>query len=817
MLEIYACTALIVAAAVLVGGAILAAIGRPGSDWLGPAVGLATLIVVAALTIRLPGRAPTAAIVLGVVLVAASVVLWRRRPALATAEIATGVAVAALVTALATLPFVLNERTGVLGEGIYTNDHAAQLYWADWLQTGFGPEPSAVRFGYPIGPQALAAAVGDVTGIDLISIFNGLMLAIAALTGLTALAALDSMPPLRRIAIASLAGLPYLAASFLAQSAFKETAMALFVLAFALVLARFGGLGWRGTVVCGILLAGASVFTFSIPGLAWFCLGFLLWFGAETLAGRDLVNWGALRETLSRHRVAVGVAVVVAAAALALAAGPAVNFAERINDVQESRGRLSSPVSWGEVFGIWPEGDFRIVRGEVPGSLLAIAVGALAALYGLYRLVRGREWALAAMVVAGGVIYVGARLFAQIHVEAKALAIVAPLVLLVSLRALLWPWRAEERRGPRIARHLVGAGVFVAALLSTLLALRAAPVGFDDRSSALERLAERAKGGSVLFLGVDRFAGYRLRDTLARAPAGYVPQEIAGRPGKFWQQGDAADFDSIEPRRLDEFDYAITTSAAYQSAPPSNFEPVLEAGDYVLWRRVGETPPSRILEENAAPGVNEPCVEGAEEPEGDEEAPVVEGDEETRRRIDPAAIDPSARRSAIASVFEVMPVVNDRSEYDRPPRVERAAGDQEDAFLAPATATAELQLPEPGAYELSLQYHSQVPIEVAVDGEVVAELPPSLDGMYLAGAGHGAFWPAGEFETESDAVTVELRAQPPSDLQDALGVERRVWLGTLAATSAEDPVERRVSRLCGNYIDHFRYDRPLIADEARTP
>ena len=30
------------------------------------------------------------------------------------------------------------------------------------------------------------------------------------------------------------------------------------------------------------------------------------------------------------------------------------------------------------------------------------------------------------------------------------------------------------------------------------------------------------------------------------------------------------------------------------------------------------------------------------------------------------------------------------------------------------------------------------------DGEQVAELPASLDGMYLSGAGRGAFWPAGE-------------------------------------------------------------------------
>ena len=44
--------------------------------------------------------------------------------------------VVAAVLALSSLPFLFNERTGVLGEGIYTNDHAAQLFWADWLADG---------------------------------------------------------------------------------------------------------------------------------------------------------------------------------------------------------------------------------------------------------------------------------------------------------------------------------------------------------------------------------------------------------------------------------------------------------------------------------------------------------------------------------------------------------------------------------------------------------------------------------------------------------------------------------------------------------
>ncbi len=139
------------------------------------------------------------------------------------------------------IPFLIADRTGVLGEGIYTNDHAAQLYWADWLQRGFGPEPSAVKFGYPTGPQSVAVLAAQATGASLVSAFNGLLLAIPALTALTALGGLRRLAAPSRLATAIIVGIPYLGASFLAQSAFKETAMALFVLAFALLMATRSG------------------------------------------------------------------------------------------------------------------------------------------------------------------------------------------------------------------------------------------------------------------------------------------------------------------------------------------------------------------------------------------------------------------------------------------------------------------------------------------------------------------------------------------------------------------------------------------------
>jgi hypothetical protein len=232
MIATYASAALICAASLLVGRAVLGFGGSDGAgprDWLGPAIGFGALVTVAGFLARAPGHATAAAIGIVVLLLAAGALLWWRgeRPARPPW---LGLLVAALVVAVLSIPFAVSGRWGLLGVG-FNNDLGLHLAWAEWLRNGLGPAPEA---GYPLGPHAVATTLAALPGIGLGQAFVGEIFAIGILTALAALAALEDLGAGRRVAAALFVAISYLGASYFAQGAFKETAEALFVLALAL-------------------------------------------------------------------------------------------------------------------------------------------------------------------------------------------------------------------------------------------------------------------------------------------------------------------------------------------------------------------------------------------------------------------------------------------------------------------------------------------------------------------------------------------------------------------------------------------------------
>ena len=297
MLATYGSLLIILAGSCLVGQALFALCGRREWSWLAPAVGLGVLTAVAWGAVRLPGEGLASLIAIGVLAAGSVAVLRGRVPGLgATASVGVPVAVAALLAA--SVPFLVEGRFGILGTGL-NPDMSQHLFAADQLAQGAGGK--LLNQGYPLGPHALVAAVSKGTGASLVHAFNGLTLAIPVIAALASLALLARLAAWRRICGALLVGLPYLAASYLIQGAFKETMEALFVLGFAIGLHELarGTLVHRGgqrqalAAIPLAALAVGAVYSYSFPGLLWPVGAAGLWALVGARAGRTarLARW----------------------------------------------------------------------------------------------------------------------------------------------------------------------------------------------------------------------------------------------------------------------------------------------------------------------------------------------------------------------------------------------------------------------------------------------------------------------------------------------------------------------------------------------
>src|SRR3954453_10525963 len=489
MLSALLAGALIAAASLLLGAAIMATSGLPRHSAAGPATGISALLVICGIAVKLPGHAVTAAVVTGAALIGCFVVFGRARLPAGTFRIGAILAVigAALVVAI---PFATSGRVGILGQGLVNDDMASHLLFTEWISSHAGPTPDLIKGGYPLGPHAIVAATAKVSGASLIEGFAGLTGAIAVLLALSAYGALRGVRGWLRVPAAVLAASPYLAAAYLAQGAFKEPLLGLTLVGVALSLPSLlpvwsrGEGSARAVIPIGVILAG-TIFNYSFPGLAWLLGAALIWMLVIALRERDRATsfWSSLR-LRERIRVAqsallLGIAIPVVCALPELfrlasfssfkafnpqGTGPTVGF-----------GNLRQPLNPLEAFGIWPSGEFRITPANSTTPELAFYLGGALALiafaWGLGRALSRRESALPSALLAAAGVYLGALAVGPPYTQAKCLAIAAPLIMLITIRVLLSADALEgEEAGvpaaegasswpPRFARPLIAIGI----------------------------------------------------------------------------------------------------------------------------------------------------------------------------------------------------------------------------------------------------------------------------------------------------------------------------------------------------------------------
>ena len=780
---------LIGGASLIVGMAIAAVAGgadreRPlPVDWLAPAYGIGALLVIAGVAARLPGRTVTAA---GALLMAPAVAAWFLRGRISgVREAATLAAPVVAITVAATcLPFALAGEVGILGVGLVNDDMASHLIIADYVTDPAGTVPSFVKGGYPIGPHAVVAAVATGTGVGLVEAFAGLTLVLAAVLGLLGLGILADLPRGRRILGACLIALPYLGAAYLAQGAFKEPLQAILLIGFALCLARLIGLGVPGAA--GVaddadrepttahpllrvlplgILAAASVFNYSLPGLLWVgAVG-----GAVVLARLLLVKpRPQLPEGWARKLAPYAAGVVVVVALATAQEWSRIADFSRLEALNPDRfgselGNLRQALSPLEALGIWPSGEYRVsaTSGSLPAPAfyLGAAIALAALVLGLLRSRRNQGLTLAGTLVAVLAVWGLAALFSSPYIAAKALAIAAPVAMAIALRGTL------GARGPALALGVVfvlGAG------LSSFLVLRQSPVGPDDHSQQIESLREIVADEEVLFLGRDDFIGWELRgsgEITGIVTNFYDVEDSRPRFKKGEGGGEKFDVDAVFPATLDSFPYVLATTGGPVSTVPPRFREVERTRDYVLYENLGGVGKRRTLEEGTEPGALLPC---------------------NLRRNRQLAFG-----KGTAVIWRTEPVIAEPDAWS--PDAEPTDG---------SPARAELPLPE-GRWLISLEYDSRRPLRVSAPAiGLETTIAANLDFR-----GETPYFPVAEVDVDRvGPVEFTIEPEQPNLLARALRAPNEAHLRSISATPLDPGSIARVQKreMCNAYVDWYR-------------
>ncbi len=694
------------------------------------------------------------------------------------------------------IPFATSGRVGILGQGLVNDDMASHLLFTEWISSHAGPTPDLIKDGYPLGPHAIVAAVSKVSGASLIEGFAGLTGAIAVLLALTAYGVLGGIRGWLRVPAAVLAATPYLAAAYLAQGAFKEPLLALALLGFTLGLPALRGI-WSGTggsasaaIPLGVIAAG-TIYNYSFPGLAWLLGAALVWMLVIGLREHDLRLRDRLRGARSAIWLGIGIPVVAALPEIFRLAsfsnfkafspsgtGPTVGF-----------GNLRQPLNPLEAFGVWPSGEFRITPANSTTPEIAFYLGALLALaafaWGLGRALSRRESALPSALLASALLYLASLAVGTPYTQAKALAIAAPLIMVIALRGLLSAdsLPGEERDvpeegeaawwPPRPLRPLTGFAVplltlafAAAAAFSTLLPLRQAAVGPDYHLQEMLRMRPIVDGQNVLFLGRDNFVSWELIGSEVYAPiTNHYDVEEVHPLYRATDLNAKFDWDNVPPFVMNKFKWVVTTSAAMQSQAPPGFTPRLRTGDFILWHRDRPVGQRRTLYEPINPGAPLDCS-------NPEQAPIT-------------------KVRGTATVFTVQPVIG-------------KVWNPSPALTQTKPAHMRLYL-TPGQWDLSLQYASTQALHVTASGPGLASPFSTELRTNLLFRGPSPYYPVGSIDVRragTAIVTVDV-GDPPL-IGRLLRTESKAYLAGLAATRS-DPARETIplSQACGRYVDWY--------------
>jgi hypothetical protein len=752
VIAVLAAAALTCAGALIIGQAACWICGARAWTFQAAPVGLALMMLISVAAIHVPGHTATIAVLL-LLLCLAGIALLIRAPEIRPRP--SHLLVAGPTFLLALLPFVANGRAGTLGVS-FDNDMATHLRWAEAILSPAVASVSNIDSSYPIGPHALCAVLAKALGTRVDYAFAGETLALPVLIAWTTVSALRRVGWTAKAFVATMVALTFLVAGYYGQGSFKELMQALFVLAFALGLEQLfseGGVR-RLRWVPLALIVGGSLSCYSVAGLPWFLailgLSFFVLGVSRAVRGRPLrVMTADVVSQLQPILIALGVLLILLVPQLPRL----VRFYESNVGVgggtgisTSSLGNLAGPVVFWKVFGIWDNADYRLEAiNPLHAGVLAGCV-LIAALIGLVWWTDKVGWVVPLTAVLATAIWAYSDRNQSPYVAAKALVVLAPLIMILATR-----WLVELRAGEAWLSSLgmLRIGVVVlfawAALGTSVKALRyafVAPTAHVDDLRSLQPTLGRSR---TLFLGWDDFIGWELAGTPVDQPyLGYLHFSL--NPQKAWQPGQPLDFDDIPPEVLDRYRFVVGPRDAAGSQAPSDMKLIRTSRYYEVWERVGPAPHRLTLQEGQEPGAVLDCTTAAGR-----------------------AIASRRGSAAVRSPNVSAPV---------PP-------------IAPGSKVAVSLALTPGRWQLTAPYTSPHPISVSAPGFHTV-VPANLDRP-------GNRWPLGEIVTRGHGPTIVTLQSQASSLTGPALTETNELVATPVTAERIIPLHQA----CGRYVDWY--------------
>lgn len=773
-------SALVVCVAALFWGqAIMRLCGAREWSWLAPPVGLSALMLIATPAIDIPGRATTMAILIGILTIAA--IAWcmsapAHRPPFG------GILTAIPIAFLVLLPFLAVGRAGILGVTV-DNDMAAHMVFAETYLSAAVEALKPVYYDlYPFGPHAIAGVLARGIDVRVDHSFTGLTMALPLLNAWTALALLPRGAAWwKRTLAVTVIAMPFLVAAYYGQGSFKElteTGLVLGTVAyFAAGPERLG----RGRWVPLALLLGGMISVYSETGLAWPVVIGLLWLAQAGVRRVHARGTKGIVDEVRAELPAIGIAVAVLILTLLPQAKRIHTFFEANSGAngiivpKEVLANLVAPLPGWEGFGVWNSADYRLPASPAFINGMWTALIFALVLFGTWWFCRRGRWMLPLAAAGSMVIWRVSMNSQSPYVVAKALVIASPLLMALAVLPLL---EMVPDRLPKVGRgrdRVVGAArasltklpgqplawglaallavaIFVLVGVSDVRALRYSPVGPTYQTAELRELSPLLHDRPTLFLGNDDFIKWELPGVPVKAPQNGGIEEVPIRAEKHWENGQPIDFDTVDAKALNEYDYVITTRDAAGSQPPPQMHLVEQTPDFQLWRRVGEVQERQVL------------------PEGEGSGGVLDCESAEGKKILAAG--------GVAAVRPAPVVV-------------------EGHLLGPGgSETIELPLAK-GEWIIESSYNSRLPVTVTGGGLDVT-LEPNLDRP-------GPRFPVGEVIVhQPEKVKLTFTVSNPLFARAQVVTD----LGKVTATPRYPEKVVPIAQACGQYVDWYRSESP---------